>query len=182
MAEKQHPSAKFIGAGIELLKGGLDVTQLSAEPAIAATGLSGADFSASFADRESYWLAILRQLLDDARKTAHLATADLPAGMVRAKQGLNFYWDHNLSHPWLRRVLIALQPYPPAVQYNSIRVKGWAMVFQVEYTSLGIPNAQAAAQLTVSMAVEVAYAEHEAGRQLPELRETLFAYLDHIAA
>ena len=180
MAENQEIRKRLLEAGIELLEGGAGVSALTPAAVAAAAGLLEADFTASHPHRLHYLTALMQALLDELRVAANHATDRLPHDMTRLKRGIDVYLDQGVRRPWLRELILELQPHAEALQMHRNRVKGWMFFFQIELSALNIALPLARAQLCISMASSIAFAEYEARGIQPEMRQTLYAYMDHL--
>jgi hypothetical protein len=83
------------------------------------------------------------------------------------------YLDANLERPAMRVLMREMRVDPAIGERILERVRGFTVILQMELRELGWLRRDAAAPLYAAMAVEIAQAEFEAGRRLPELRETL---------
>lgn len=183
MAENQKIQARLLEAGILLMDNGQAPGQLTSESIAAKAGLLEADFTACYpGGLQAYRAAVLQWLLDEAREAANHATDPMPRTLARLKRGVEVYLDHGLRRPCLRALVQNLQTEPGAAQLHNNRVRGWIFFFQIELAALGVANPQARAQLCIGMAASIAQAEYEAGGVQPELRETLYAYMDRLPA
>lgn len=179
--DNQTPRARLLRAGADLMDRAPELAALTPPAVAAAARLLDADFTACFPRPQDYPLALLQWLQDEARSAASRETDPLPHDLARLKRGIAVYLDYNLSRPALRSLMLALQATPEGLQALRVRAKGWTMLFQVEFAELGLRTPQASATLVIGMAAAIAHAEHETRQALPEMRETLYAYLGHLA-
>ena len=177
----QTQAAALTDAALRLLASGRSAASLGAAELAASAGLPEPAFQRCFPAREDFLTAVFQRLLDEAREEATRATADLPAGMLRLKRGVEGYLDSHLRSPALRELTLALRGHDPAQAIIVQRIAGFHRVLQVGLSALRSLHPLAAAQLATALVVETTQAEYEAQSPLPDLRETLYAYLDHLA-
>jgi hypothetical protein len=131
-----------------------------------------------FGSMPGYRLALLDGWMKQVRDSVVEATTRLPPGPKRIRAAMEAWLDASLEHPLLRRML--MEPGEPAqAEHVYAQVRGFTLMLQMELSNIAWLRAVAAARLYTAMAIETAFAELEAGRRLPEFRETLFAPLEH---
>ena len=143
---------------------------------IAAAGISPAQFTAAFADRRAYLLALLLDFLDRARAEAIDSLAQSPPGVPRIAAAFERYWDSNLRWRPMRELALHFRADPEGSEILRARLHGVTMIAQYELNRIDWPHAAAAARLAANLCVETAIAEYEAHRILPEMRHAALSY------
>lgn len=169
----------------EWLRAGAALAALGGADAVGEQVVAGyAGGSAEALGREfggltGFLTALMAQGMDEVRGAVVAGTAELPPGTGRLAQGLELWLDGNLQRPWVRELTLRLAGEPAALRALRQRINGFILVLQVEFEQMGWPRAAMTARLASAAVIEIAAAEHEAGRALPELRDTLRAYFRH---
>lgn len=119
----------------------------------------------------------LQWLLDEVVAETMLATEGQPPSLERAWRGIETHLDAYLRRPAIRVLAAALHGHAGAQQVKRRCIGGLALVFQVEFNSIGLPLAVAHSRVVNAMVMEAQKAENEARRALPEYRSALHRYL-----
>ena len=151
--------------------------QLGEDEVISAADITPAQFSAAFADRRSYLLALFLDFLDRARADAIDTLAQSPPGIPRICAAFERYWDSNLKWRPMRELALHFRSDEEGAEILRGRLHGVIMIAQYELDHVGWPHPAAAARMAATLCVETAVIEYEAGRKLPEVRHSALAYL-----
>jgi len=172
--------AALIAAGLKLLDQGRRAADLQPLQLTLTAGLPPAAFADRYPTQTDFLLDLFQHLLDAARDAATLTPADPATGTLGVKRGLEAYLDSHLRHPALRELTLLLRDRAAAQTIIGRRIAGFHRVLQVGFSSLRALYPLAAAQLVTAMVIETTQAEYEVQKPLPELRETLYAYVDRL--
>lgn len=172
--------AALIGAGLKLLAQGRKAADLQARQLALEASLPPAAFADCYPTQTEFLLDLFQHLLDTAREAATLTVADPAAGTLGVKRGIEAYMDSHLRNPALRELTLLLRDRAAAQDIIGRRIAGFHRVLQVGFSSLRALYPLASAQLVTAMVIETTQAEYEAQKPLPELRETLYAYVDRL--
>lgn len=175
----QTEQAALIEAGLKLLAQGCKPAELPLQDLSAVAGLSAQVFERCYATPADFQLALFQRLLDDSRAAATQA-ADQPDGLMSLKRGVEAYLDSHLRHPAVRELTLLLRDREAGQAIINRRIAGFHRVLQVGLSALRSLYPLAGAQLLTAMVIETSQAEYEAQAALPEMRETLYAYLDRL--
>lgn len=170
----------LLAAGLRLADGGRRADQLDGATVAAEAQLPAVDFSSHFNDVVDFQTALLSRLLDRFRDHALDVMAADREGSLRIKRGIEAYLDDGLDCPLLRELTGLLQAHAPARTLLRRRMNGFNRILQVEFSTRHVLYPLAAAQVVTTLVVETATAEHEEHRALPEMREIIYAHLDHL--
>jgi AcrR family transcriptional regulator len=144
----------------------------------AAAGLAPAAVTRAYADFELLLCELLGQMYDEVRDLVTKLTLNMPAGRARLQLALDAYLQALFERPGLSALAQRLRFHPQGAQLIRQRVQGFNMMLQLELRASDWPQPDAAARLCTAALIEIATAEAEAGRKLPELRTTLIGYFD----
>jgi AcrR family transcriptional regulator len=163
-----------VGVRLSLDKG--SALALKTASVCAAAALSKESFSACFADRRAYLLALLQHYLDLARAEAIETLSQTPPGVARIGAAFQTYWTANLRWRPMRELAIHFRSDPAGAEILRARLAGVVMIAQHELKSIGWPWPAATARLAGGMCVETAIAEFEARQELPDMRKAVMAF------
>lgn len=133
-------------------------------------------------DRKAAMTGTLQWLLDEVVAETMIATQDQAPGLERVWTGIQTHLDACLRRPAIRVLSSALHGNPEAEHIKRRCISGMAMIFQVEFNSIGLPLAAAHARTMNALVMDAQAAEHEARRPLPEFRQTLQNHLRSLHA
>lgn len=170
----------LIDAGLKLLAEGRKAADLQMSQLTLAAGLPPAAFAECYPTQTEFLLDLFQHLLDAARDAATLTTANPEAGSLGVKRGIEAYLDTHLRHPALRELTLLLRDRAAAQDIIGRRIAGFHRVLQVGLSALRALYPLASAQLVTAMVIEISQAEYEVQNPLPDLRETLYAYIDRL--
>lgn len=170
----------LLEAGLRLLAQGSKAADLEPLALTVEAGLQPAAYAESYPGPHDYLLALFDRLLDEARDAATGATVDQPAGTMGLKRGIEAYLDVHLRRPALRELTLLLREGAAGQAMIQRRMAGFHRVLQVGFSTLHASFPLGSAQLVTILTVETCQAEYEAQTPLPELRETLYAYIERL--
>jgi AcrR family transcriptional regulator len=168
--------AEFIGAGLRLLASGTPSAKLNPRNVAAVAGRSTARFNTTFPEFDDFLIGVLRKLSEEVRAETYQAMARKTPGSSLIRLGIKAYLDAILHRPALLEISMALRTHPACVQITRERMSSLVLLSTLQLKMAGVPNADGLGQLGMAMLFEIAQAEFEARRELPDYRHTLDAY------
>lgn len=170
------PREALLAAGLRLLAGGLPSAQLTPRGIAAEAGLKTAQFNKAFPEYAQYQAGILRRLSDQVRAETLQAIGRTAPSKDLVRKAIAAYLDAILERPALSEIALATRAEPACQEVNRERVNSMVMLGTLQLKMAKIPNYEGIARLGMAMLFEIANAEFEARRALPEYRLTLDAY------
>lgn len=170
------PREALLAAGLRLLTGGLSAAQLTPRGIAAEAGLKTAQFNKVFPEYAQYQAGILRRLSDQVRAETLQAIGRKAPSKDLIRKAIAAYLDAVLARPALSEIALATRADPACQEVNRERVNSMVMLGTLQLKMAKIPNYEGIARLGMAMLFEIANAEFEARRALPEYRLTLDAY------
>ncbi len=167
----------LLAAAIELARQ-LPLAALTTTRICQSAGVAASQFAGVWPDPAAFEHELLAALLDEVRDSVAKSTLGMPAGLPRLKLAIEAYLNANGARPTVRALAYKLQAGPAGAAILRSRVAGFTLMMEMELQALHWPRPAAVARLFTAAILEIAYAEHEAGSALPELRETVFHYFD----
>ena len=92
------------------------------------------------------------------------------------RKAITAYLNAILRRPALPEITLATRAHPACQEVTRERVNSMVMLATLQLKMAGVPNHDGLARLGMAMLFEIANAEFEARRALPEYRQTLDAY------
>ncbi len=148
------------------------------EDAIRAAKLPADSLPALWPDPAQFEFDLLAALLDEVRDSVAKTTLGMKAGLPRLQLAIETYLEANLARPAVRKLALRLQARAAGAAILRSRVAGFTLMMEMELKTLKWPHAAATARLFTAALLEIAYAEHEAERALPELRDHVSRYFE----
>jgi AcrR family transcriptional regulator len=143
----------------------------------AEAGVPESAFAVAFGDEEKFLVELhgrfLSQLLD---RVIAVMQAREP-GLERLQSGVDAFLDVCLEHRGLRQLLLNREVEPALLEVGLGRRRGFMQMLALEFDAIGWLHSAEAARLYRIMIEEASKAELEAGRALPEIRQTLFYFV-----
>jgi AcrR family transcriptional regulator len=170
------PRETLLAAGLRLLAGGLPAAQLSPRGIAAEAGLKTAQFSKNFPDFPLYLAGILRRLSEQVRAETLQAIGRKPPSRELVRKAITAYLNAVLARPALPEITLATRTDPVCQEVTRERVNSMVMLATLQLKMAKVPNYEGLARLGMAMLFEIANAEFEARRALPDYRLTLDAY------
>lgn len=170
------PSEALLAAGLRMLAGGQTAAQLTPRAIAAEAGLKTAQFNQLFPEYARYQAAILRRLSDQVRAETLQAIGRKTPSKDLVRKAIAAYLDAILARPALSEIALATRAEPACQEVNRERVNSMVMLGMLQLKMAKIHNYEGIARLGMAMLFEIAHAEFEARRALPEYRLTLDAY------
>ena len=171
-----EPSEALFTAGLRLLASGMPAARLNPRDVASEAGLRTAQFNKLFPDFDDYLSGILRRLSEEVRAETMAAIGRKPPGRELIRLGITTYLDAILNRPALPDLTLAMRSHPGCQQVTRERMSSMVMLATLQLKMAGIANADGLGRLGMAMLFEIAYAEFEARRALPDYRQTLDAY------
>ncbi len=135
-------------------------------------------FRVVWPDQIGFERELLAELLDEVRDTVAKNISGMPPGISRLKLAIEAYLEANRARPTVRALALKLQTDPAGSAVLRSRIAGFTLMMDIELQALNWPHPAAVARLFTAATLEIAYAEHEAGCVMPDLRTTLFHHFD----
>lgn len=151
---------------------------VTVEHAAKAAGLPLSSIDTLWPDPRQFELDLLAALLDEVRDSVAKTTSGMNAGLPRLQLAIETYLEANLARPTVRKLALRLQAQAAGAAILRSRVAGFTLMMEMELKTLRWPHAAATARLFTAALLEIAYAEHETGHALPELRDHVFRYFE----
>lgn len=170
------PGEALLAAGLRLLTGGLPAAQLTPRAVAAEAGLTAAQFKKIFPTYPQYQAGILRRLSDQVRAETLQAIGRKAPSSDLIRKAITAYLDAILARPALSEIALATRAEPACQEVNRERVNSIVMLGTLQLKMAKIQNHEGIARLGMAMLFEIAHAEFEARRALPDYRLTLDAY------
>jgi AcrR family transcriptional regulator len=170
------PGETLLAAGLRLLAGGLPAAQLTPRGIAAEAGLKTAQFTKNFPDFPLYLAGILRRLSEQVRAETLSAIGRKPPGRELIRKGIAAYLNAILNRPALPELTLAMRANPACQEVTRERMSSMVMLATLQLKMAGVPNFDGLGRLGMAMLFEIAHAEYEARRALPEYRQTLDVY------
>ena len=170
------PREAMLAAGLRLLAGGLSAAQLTPRGIAAEAGLKTAEFKKLFPAYSQFQAGILRRLSDQVRAETLQVIGRKAPGQQLIRKAIVAYLDAVLARPALPEIALATRADPACQEANRERVNSMVMLGTLQLKMAKINNYEGIARLGMAMLFEIANAEYEARRALPEYRLTLDAY------
>lgn len=163
------------GRRLALRKSLADVTplQLSAE---AGMGLDA--WERHFHNLAEFVTALQQDFMHRLRRRMMAITAGARPGAMRIKLATEAFLECCLAERELRSWLIEARIDATVAEGLRKQNQTYWMIIGTELGNLGWPYPQAAARLYIAMTNEASLAEHRLGQAIPEMRETLWDFLD----
>jgi AcrR family transcriptional regulator len=179
-ARRTSPRERLLAAGRELLEQ-RGVGFVTPDTVSTEAGLKPGRFKRAFASNDAFLLELMEILGDEVRDSLAKLTLNMPPGLPRMKLTIDSYLAANVQRPALRELVDTLRTDAAGAEAVRRRVAAFTMMMELELKSVKWPQAAAAARLLTAAIVEISLAEYEAGESLPELRATLYNYLERAA-
>ena len=141
-------------------------------------GQPAEQFKNVWPEQSGFERELLAELLDEVRDTVAKTISGMPPGIPRLKLAIEAYLEANRARPTVRALALKLQTDPAGAAILRSRVAGFMLMMDIELQALNWPHPAAVARLFTAATLEIAYAEHEAGCVMPDLRATLFQHFD----
>lgn len=170
------PRESLLAAGLRLLAAGLPAAQLSPRGIAREASLRTAQFNKHFPDFSLYLAGILRRLSEQVRAETLHAIGRKPPSRELIRKAITAYLNAVLARPALPEITLATRANPACQEVTRERVNSMVMLATLQLKMAEIPNYEGLARLGMAMLFEIAHAEFEARRALPEYRLTLDAY------
>jgi AcrR family transcriptional regulator len=138
---------------------------MSVDDIVDAAGVAKGTFYVHFASRGDYLATLHRRFHEELDHLIRDASTGLPPGARRLAAATTAYLDGCLGRILVTDEVTARNARNAAAAAESFRALGWRWP-------------ESAGRLYVAMAAEAALAELEAGQALPEVRETLRAFVE----
>lgn len=151
----------------------LSAADVAREAALPATALAQ-----TYGDLDNLLCELLAQMYDETRELIAGLTHNMPTGRSRLKLALDAYLQAMFERRGLRALTLRLRFHPQGQAVIRQRVRGFRLMLQLELRSVGWRDGEAVARLATAAIIDIGLAEAEAGRPLPELRDTLLDYFD----
>jgi TetR/AcrR family transcriptional repressor of nem operon len=166
----------ILSAGISLAhEHGLG--QVSVNRVVATAGVAKGTFFHHFGDRAGFLVALHRRFHDRLKAEIEAAIGDQPPGRERLIRATTAYLDGCRRDRGTRALLVEARA-EPAVRAEIIqRNAQFTALAAADFATLDRGNAEAAAQLWVIMAAEVAVAESARDAVIAPLRDALAGFL-----
>lgn len=170
------PRDALIAAGLRLLADGLPSTKLSPRTVAAEADLKTPDFKKAFPDFALYLASILRSLSEQVRaETLQVIGRKAPSRDL-VRKAITAYLDAVLRRPALPEISLAMRAHPACQEVTRERINSMVMLGTLQLKMAGVANYDGLGRLGMAMLFEIANAEYEARRALPDYRLTLDAY------
>jgi AcrR family transcriptional regulator len=144
-----------------------------------ALGIAVEDFVAEFQDVEHYFAAVQMQFFEGRLAAVIRRAGAMTPGLERIRSAWSGYLDYSLEHAavcsWCRR---ARQRFPSLMDEMRRRNHGVMLMIQIEFCTLGCPDAMERARLTVGAVLETVEVETEMRRKNQAMRDLLWSALD----
>ena len=173
---RPDPRQSLLDAGMRLLAGGMPSSRLNVRDIAAEAGLRPAQFNKAFPDFSDYMAGILRRLSEEVRAETLQAIGRKPPGRDLIRLGITAYLDAILHRPALPEITLAMRSHPTCQQVTRERMSSMVMLATLQLKMAGVPNSDGLGRLGMAMLFEIAHAEFEARRALPDYRQTLDGY------
>ncbi|MEU4215997.1 TetR/AcrR family transcriptional regulator [Actinoplanes sp. NPDC026623] len=175
----RDPDAKrdaLLAAGVSLAhEHGLG--QVSVNRVVATAGVAKGTFFHHFGDRAGFLVELHRRFHDRLTADIEAAIGDLRPGRDRLLRAATAYLDGCRRDRGTRALLVEARA-EPAVRAEIVRRNAqFTALAAADFVALHRDNAEAAAQLWVVMAAEVAVAESARDAVIAPLRDALAGYL-----
>ena len=170
------PREAVLAAGLRLLAGGLSAAQLTPRGIMAEAGLKTAEFKKLFPQYALFQAGLLRRLSEQVRAETLQAIGRKTPSQQLVRKAITAYLDAVLARPALPEIALATRAEPACQEVNRERVNSMVMLGTLQLKMAKIDNYEGIARLGMAMLFEIANAEYEARRALPEYRLTLDAY------
>ena len=162
----------LIAAGVKVAeRDGL--AGLSVNAVVAAAGLAKGTFYVHFADRDAFVDALHLQFYARVSAAVTRAVEHLSPGPLRLARGIEAYLDACLADRAIKALLLETKSDPNLTTTMAERERLFAHLAAPSLKAMGWRDPEIAARLFVAMTSEAALAELEAGRRLPQVRQTL---------
>ena len=170
------PRDALLAAGLRLLADGLPSIQLTPRAVSSEADLKTPEFKKNFPDFALYLAGILRSLSEQVRaETLHVIGRKAPSREL-VRRAITAYLDAVLRRPALPEISLAMRAHPACQEVTRERINSMVMLATLQLKMAGVPNYDGLGRLGMAMLFEIANAEFEARRALPEYRLTLDAY------
>lgn len=170
------PRAALLDAGLRLLAGGMPSSRLNPRDIAAEAGLRTQQFTKVFPEFPDYVAGVLRRLSEEVRAETLQAIGRKTPGRELIRKGITAYLDAILHRPALAEITLAMRTHPACQQVTRERMASMVMLATLQLKMAGVPNSDGLGRLGMAMLFEIAHAEFEARRALPEYRRTLDGY------
>lgn len=164
--------AALLDAGLRLLAGGMPSDRLNPRDIAAEAGLKTPQFERAFPEFSDYIAGVLRRLSEEVRAETLRAIGRKTPGRELIRQGIAAYLDAILQRPALPEITLAMRAHPTCQQVTRERMGSMVMLATLQLKMAGVPNSEGLGRLGMAMLFEIAHAEFEARRALPEYRRT----------
>lgn len=176
VAALPEPREALLEAGLRLLAGGLPSARLTPRDIAAEAGLRTQQFNRLFPDFGDYLAGVQRRLSEQVRADTLKVIARKVPGLELVRQGITAYLDAILQRPALIEISLAMRHHPACQQVTRERMSSMVMLATLQLKMAGVANADGLGRLGMAMLFEIAQAEFEARRALPDYRHTIDAY------
>lgn len=140
--------------------------------------LPEARMAEQFGSFDEYLAALQQRFMDRLRDGIVAAVAGAPAGRERLRTGALSYLDGCLAQHSLRDWFLVARTSMPAVEQGLRRQNHtFELMLASEFIVMQWPHPRAGARLFIAALLDVARAEHDPGRPLPQLRDALWDFL-----
>jgi len=170
------PRESLLAAGLRLLADGRPAAQLTAALIAKEGAVKTAQFNKIFPDFPLYLAAILRKLSEQVRAETLQAIGRKPPSRDLIRKAITAYLDAVLKRPALPEITLAMRAHPACQEVTRERINSMVMLAMLQMKMAKVPNYEGLSRLGMAMLFEIAHAEFEARRALPEYRLTLDAY------
>ena len=170
------PRDALLAAGLRLLADGLPSIQLTPRVVAAEAGLKTPQLKKVFPDFALYLAGILRSLSEQVRAETLQAIGRKAPSRELVRKAITAYLDAVLRRPALPEISLAMRAHPACQEVTRERINSIVMLGTLQLKMAGVPNYDGLGRLGMAMLFEIANAEFEARRALPEYRLTLDAY------
>ncbi|MET8151516.1 TetR/AcrR family transcriptional regulator [Actinoplanes sp. NPDC049668] len=175
----RDPDAKrdaLLSAGVSLAhRDGLG--QVSVNRVVAAAGVAKGTFFHHFGDRAGFLVELHRRFHDRLADDIAAAIGDLGPGRDRLVVATTAYLDGCRRDRGTRALLVEARAEPAVLAEIARRNAHFTALAAADFAALDRPGAEAAAQLWVVMAAEVAVAESARDAVIAPLRDALAGFL-----
>ncbi|NGY06666.1 hypothetical protein [Solimonas terrae] len=143
-------------------------------------GIPASDFKTTFGDIPTYLEAVQQDFLQNVRARIINVTNGATPGLLRIKLGSESYLAYCAENAGVRDWLVAARAQPRVLRGLQQQNQSFTLVLGAELRALGRYQPDAAARLYIAMLNEVASSEQRSRRRLPDLRDALWHFLDHV--
>ena len=165
---------ELLDAGLRLADE-LGVRGLSVNAVVAEASRSKGAFFHHFPDRDSYLVALHRQLHDGMWDRMAELVADMPPGAERLRGIADIYLDTFLEHRGARALLLEARGEPAIRDEIADRNSRGAEILAEDFAALGWSSPVRPARLWIAAMAEAGIVEFELGKRDPSARRALDA-------